>query len=198
MDLPLCISERGGNCSGPPRTENGDITTLSEKQYRSGSSVEFRCQRYYAMEGQNRSFCDNGAWIEVPICLDPCMIPKTKLESQKIEVKDGKDASENIFVQRGHSIELTCKTGYILAADSSQSASIIHCDGTTPVIPNCKEITCNSPRILNGFFRSQRTIFLYGDVIRIQCNSGFTFEPNNGGQVIECTKNGWLPPLKCV
>ncbi|XP_060546352.1 complement factor H-related protein 3-like isoform X2 [Pantherophis guttatus] len=198
MDLPLCISERGKNCSGPPRTENGDIITLSKKQYRSGSSVEFRCQTYYAMEGQNRSFCNNGTWTKVPNCLDPCMIPRTELESQKIEVKDEIDAPENIFVQHGHSIELTCRTGYVLAANSSQSAFVIHCNGTPPVIPKCKEITCNSPRISNGTFRPQRTIYHDGDLIRIQCDSGFTFDPDNGEKVVECTKNGWSPPPKCI
>lgn len=55
-----------------------------------------------------------------------------------IEVKDGTDATENIFLQRGHSIELTCKTGYVLAANSSQSIFVIQCDGTSPVIPKCK------------------------------------------------------------
>ncbi|XP_060546065.1 complement factor H-related protein 1-like isoform X2 [Pantherophis guttatus] len=198
MELPLCISERGQNCSGPPRTENGDISTLSEKQYRSGSSVEFRCQKYYAMEGQNRSFCDNGTWTKVPICLDPCMIPKAELERQKIEVKDGMDASENTFVQRGHSIELTCKTGYVLAANASQSASVIHCNGTPPVIPNCKEITCNSPRVLNGSFRPIKNIYHDGDLIRIQCDSGFILETDYGGKVVECTENGWSPSPKCV
>ncbi|XP_026579197.1 complement factor H-related protein 3-like [Pseudonaja textilis] len=69
MDFPLCISERGQSCGDPPRIENGDIIPLSEQQYRSGSSVEFRCQEYYAMEGQNRSFCDNGAWTKLPVCL---------------------------------------------------------------------------------------------------------------------------------
>ncbi|XP_058032301.1 complement factor H-like isoform X3 [Ahaetulla prasina] len=195
--LPKCL-ERGQNCSGPPRTENGDITTLSEKQYRSGSSVEFRCQTYYALEGQKRSFCDNGTWTKVPICLDPCMIPKTELESQKIEVKDEIDAPENIFVQRGHSIELTCRTGYVLAANSSQSVFVIQCDGTPPVIPKCKEITCNSPRISNGTFRPQRTIYHDGDLVRIHCDNGFTFEPDNGEKVVECTKNGWSPPPKCI
>ncbi|XP_029142225.1 complement factor H-like [Protobothrops mucrosquamatus] len=198
MELPLCISERGRNCSGPPRIENGDITTLSEKRYRSGSSVEFRCQKDYAMEDQNRSFCDNGTWTKVPICLDPCVIPRAELESQMIELKDGIDVPENTFVQRGHSIELTCRTGYVLAVDSSQSASIIHCDGTTPVIPKCKEITCNSPRISNGSFLPQRTIYHDGDLIRIRCESGFTFKPDNGEKVVECTKNGWSPPPKCV
>ncbi|KAM3841644.1 complement factor H-like [Vipera latastei] len=198
--FPGCSSqnEGGKNCNGPPRIENGDIITLSEQQYRSGSSVEFKCQRFYAMEGQKISFCNNGIWTKVPICLDPCMIPTAELEGQKIEVKDGMDASENIFVQRGHSIELICRTGYVLAADSSQSASIIHCDGTTPMIPKCKEIICNSPRILNGSFRPKRSIYRDGDLIQIQCNNGFTFEPDNRGQVVECTKNGWSPPSKCV
>lgn len=48
------------------------------------------------------------------------------------------NTSENIFVQRSHSIELTCRIGYVLEADSSQSASKIHCDGMPPVIPKCK------------------------------------------------------------
>ncbi|XP_026556251.1 complement factor H-related protein 1-like isoform X2 [Pseudonaja textilis] len=197
MDFPLCISG-GQNCSGPPRIENGDIISLSEKLYRSGSSVEFRCQTYYAMEGQNRSFCDNGTWTKVPICLDPCVISRTELESQKIDVKDEIDVPENIFIQRGHSIELTCKTGYVLEAYSSQSAFVIQCDGTPSVIPKCKEITCNSPRISNGSFRPQRTLYHDGDLIRILCDSGFTFEPDNGEKVVECTRNGWSPSPKCV
>uniref|UniRef100_A0A8C6X762 Sushi domain-containing protein n=1 Tax=Naja naja TaxID=35670 RepID=A0A8C6X762_NAJNA len=63
---PKCL---GQSCGDPPRIENGDIVPLSEQQYRSGSSVEFRCQKYYAMEGQNRSFCNNGAWTKLPVCL---------------------------------------------------------------------------------------------------------------------------------
>ncbi|XP_070602445.1 complement factor H-related protein 4-like [Erythrolamprus reginae] len=129
MELPLCISEQGEKCNSPPRIENGDIITLSEKQYRSGSSVEFRCQNYYAMEGQNISFCDNGNWTKVPICL---------------------------------------------------------------------EITCNPPRISNGYFQSRRTIYYDGDLIRIQCDSGFILENDNGEKVIECTKNGWSPSPKCI
>ncbi|KAG8132753.1 hypothetical protein E2320_010598, partial [Naja naja] len=198
MDFPLCISERGQNCSGPPRIDNGDIISLSEKWYRSGSSVEFRCQMYYAMEDQNRSFCDNGIWTKVPICLDPCVISRTELESQKIDVKDEIDVPENIFVQRGHSIELTCRTGYVLEAYSSQSTFVIQCDGTPSVIPKCKEITCNSPRISNGSFRPQRTLYHDGDLIRILCDSGLTFEPDNGEKVVECTRNGWSPSPKCV
>ncbi|XP_026579200.1 complement factor H-like [Pseudonaja textilis] len=37
-----------------------------------------------------------------------------------------------------------------------------------------------------------------GDLIRVQCDSGFTLETDNGGKVVECTKNGWSPSPKCV
>ncbi|XP_015677102.1 complement factor H-like [Protobothrops mucrosquamatus] len=60
------------------------------------------------------------------------------------------------------------------------------------------EITCSSPRISNGSFRPKRSIYYDRDLIQIQCNNGFTFEPDNGGQVVECTKKGWSPPPKCV
>uniref|UniRef100_A0A670Y8S2 Sushi domain-containing protein n=1 Tax=Pseudonaja textilis TaxID=8673 RepID=A0A670Y8S2_PSETE len=60
------------------------------------------------------------------------------------------------------------------------------------------EITCNSPRISNGSFRPQRTLYHDGDLIRILCDSGFTFEPDNGEKVVECTRNGWSPSPKCV
>lgn len=60
------------------------------------------------------------------------------------------------------------------------------------------EITCNSPRISNGSFRPQTTLYHDGDLIRILCDNGFTFEPDNGEKVVECTRNGWSPSPKCV
>uniref|UniRef100_A0A8D2IRQ1 Sushi domain-containing protein n=1 Tax=Varanus komodoensis TaxID=61221 RepID=A0A8D2IRQ1_VARKO len=63
---PKCL---GKNCSRPPTLENGDIISSSQEWYPSGSSVEFKCQWYYAMEGPNKSFCDNGSWTKKPACL---------------------------------------------------------------------------------------------------------------------------------
>uniref|UniRef100_A0A8D2IX83 Sushi domain-containing protein n=1 Tax=Varanus komodoensis TaxID=61221 RepID=A0A8D2IX83_VARKO len=53
----------------PPPGINGVMITFYQKQYTSGSSVEFRCQGSYVMEGYSRSFCDNGSWTKLPICL---------------------------------------------------------------------------------------------------------------------------------
>ncbi|XP_058032298.1 complement factor H-related protein 1-like isoform X9 [Ahaetulla prasina] len=164
----------------------------------SNHNLQFQCNEGYVLVVPSVRKCVDG-YMELPLCIsDPCVIPRTELESQKIEVKDGTDVPENIFVQRGLSIELTCRTGYVMEANSSQSAFVIQCDGTPPVIPKCKEITCNSPRLSNGSFRPQRTLYHDGDLIRILCDSGFTFQPDNGEKVVECTRNGWSPSPKCV
>ncbi|XP_044281388.1 complement factor H-related protein 1-like [Varanus komodoensis] len=140
MDLPWCISEGGKNCSRPPTLENGDIISSSQEWYPSGSSVEFKCQWYYAMEGPNKSFCDNGSWTKKPACLESCTISLAEMQRQKIEVKGEIDENEsqNIFVPRGHSAELACESGYALASDPSQAAFVIQCDGKPVVLPECK------------------------------------------------------------
>uniref|UniRef100_A0A452HB71 Sushi domain-containing protein n=1 Tax=Gopherus agassizii TaxID=38772 RepID=A0A452HB71_9SAUR len=65
---PKCFGT-GEKCGRPPTIENGDITTLSLKEYAFGSSVEYRCQHYYIIEGDRKSYCYNGIWTKVPVCL---------------------------------------------------------------------------------------------------------------------------------
>ncbi|XP_074987647.1 complement factor H [Caretta caretta] len=197
MDLPLCISERGKNCSRPPTIENGDITTFLEKGYTAGSFVEFKCQKFYAMEGQNRSFCDNGNWTKAPLCLEPCAISVEEMENQMVEL-NGR-ANETIlqwmYLKRGDFLELRCKPGYALATNLSQSTFMVQCHGNPIVYPECKEIVCDPPEVVNGRFRPQRNVYRDGDVLIITCNRGF--HTNNDQDTAECTKNGWLPPPWC-
>ncbi|XP_077681477.1 complement factor H-like [Eretmochelys imbricata] len=197
MDLPLCISERGKNCSRPPTIENGDITTFLEKGYTSGSFVEFKCQKFYAMEGQNRSFCNNGNWTKAPLCLEPCAISVEEMENQMIEL-NGR-ANETIlqwmYLKRGDFLELRCKPGYALATNLSQSTFMVQCRGNPIVYPECKEMVCDPPEVVNGRFRPQRNVYRDGDVLIITCNRGF--HTNNDQDTTECTKNGWLPPPRC-
>uniref|UniRef100_A0A8D2IZQ8 Sushi domain-containing protein n=1 Tax=Varanus komodoensis TaxID=61221 RepID=A0A8D2IZQ8_VARKO len=131
-------TERGKNCSHPPTIQNGDIVTWYQEQYTSGSSVEFKCQKYYAMEGHNKSFCDNGNWTKVPACLEPCRISLAEMEGQKIELNSNETGFQNMYVQRGHSVELTCKSGYSLVTNPSQVAFVIQCVGKPIVFPECK------------------------------------------------------------
>ncbi|XP_066482539.1 complement factor H-like isoform X2 [Tiliqua scincoides] len=195
MDLPACISERGKNCSRPPPIENGDIITLVQKQYPSGSWVEFKCQLYYAMEGPNRSFCNNGTWTKVPACLEPCVIALA--ESQQIVRKGSSydNGFQTTYLPRGDSLELSCKPGYVLETNPSQSALLIQCNEEPIVYPKCKEITCNPPQVTNGTFRPQRNMYQGADLVLIECNRGLQLE--NGQNIVECTSSGWSPSPQC-
>ncbi|XP_053893484.1 complement factor H-related protein 2 isoform X2 [Malaclemys terrapin pileata] len=188
---PQCL-ETGKKCSRPPTIENGDITTFLEKGYTSGSFVEFKCQKFYAMEGQNRSFCDDGNWTKAPLCLEPCAISVEEMENRMVELNG--TANENIlqwvYLKRGDFLELHCKPGYALATNLSQSTFMVQCNGNPIVYPECKEIVCDPPGVVNGRFRPQRNVYRNGDVLIITCNHGFQ-------DTAECTKNGWLPSPRC-
>ncbi|XP_075792827.1 complement factor H-like isoform X3 [Pelodiscus sinensis] len=198
LDLPSCISETGKNCSRPPTLENGDITTFLEKEYTSGSFVEFKCQKFYAMEGQNRSFCDNGNWTKTPVCLEPCAISMEEMGNHMVEVNES--TNENIlqwvYLNRGDFLELRCQSGYSLATNSSESTFMVQCNENPIVYPECREIVCNLPGVVNGRFRPERNIYKDGDVIIIICNRGF--HNHNGQNTAECTENGWFPPPRCT
>ncbi|XP_066480644.1 complement factor H-like [Tiliqua scincoides] len=195
MDLPACISERGKNCSRPPPIENGDIITLVQKQYPSGSWVEFKCQLYYAMEGPNRSFCNNGNWTKVPACLEPCVIALA--ESQQIVMKGSSydNGFQTTYLPHGDSLELSCKPGYVFETNPSQSALLIQCNEEPIVYPKCKEITCDPPQVTNGTFRPQRNMYQGADLVLIECNHGLQLE--NGQNMVECTSSGWSPSPQC-
>ncbi|XP_067398910.1 complement factor H-related protein 2-like [Emydura macquarii macquarii] len=197
MDLPSCISETGKNCSHPPIVENGDITTFLEKEYTSGSFIEFKCQKFYAMEGQNISFCNNGNWTKAPLCLEPCAISVEEMENQMVELNGRANESmlQRVYLEHGDFLELRCKHGYALATNLSQSTFMVQCNGNPIVYPECKEIVCDPPGVVNGRFRPQRNMYRGGDVIIITCDHGFLI--HNGHNTAECTKNGWLPPPSC-
>ncbi|XP_039340369.1 complement factor H-like isoform X2 [Mauremys reevesii] len=200
MDLPSCISETGKNCSRPPTIENGDITTFLEKGYTSGSFVEFKCQLFYAMEGQNRSFCDNGNWTKAPLCLEPCAISVEEMENQKVELngRPNENISQRVYLKRGDFLELRCKPGYELATNLSQSTFTVQCNGNPIVYPECKEIRCDPPTVANGTYHPKKSLFRELEAIRVDCNQGFHFETDNKDRRAECTKNGWLPIPRCI
>uniref|UniRef100_A0A452V4H0 Sushi domain-containing protein n=1 Tax=Ursus maritimus TaxID=29073 RepID=A0A452V4H0_URSMA len=63
--LPQCV----GKCGPPPPIDNGDITSFPLPAYAPGSSVEYRCQAFYALQGNRNVICSNGQWSEPPKCL---------------------------------------------------------------------------------------------------------------------------------
>ncbi|CAM5161533.1 unnamed protein product, partial [Natator depressus] len=178
--------ETGKNCSRPPTIENGDTTTFLEKGYTSGSFVEFKCQKFYAMEGQNRSFCDNGNWTKAPLCLEQQGGVRKHDQSLKAvaeaRIQRGAITSAGFTWSTTRMTLLSCFIIQLLWAFCAQG----------------QEITCDPPLVTNGTFQPQKRVFREEDVIRVDCNPGFHFETDNMEKTAECTKNGWLPIPRCI
>ncbi|ETE57043.1 Complement factor H, partial [Ophiophagus hannah] len=161
-------------------------------KYLENDRVQYRCNPGYVLEGPEWIQCKGQEWTpRPPKCLAPCSITRQQLAAKNLFVFGNQRKAR--LIQSNQSLQFQCNEGYVLVVPSVRKCVDGYMD-----LPLCiSEITCKSPRIPNGTFRPQRTIYHDGDLIRMQCDSGFTFEPDNGEKVVECTKNGWSPPLKC-
>ncbi|XP_034505955.1 complement factor H-related protein 1-like [Ailuropoda melanoleuca] len=65
---PKCADSEG-KCGPPPPIDNGDITSFPLPVYAPGSTVEYKCQAFYVLEGQRTITCRDGQWSSPPKCL---------------------------------------------------------------------------------------------------------------------------------
>ncbi|XP_044288191.1 complement factor H-related protein 1-like [Varanus komodoensis] len=185
MDLPSCISERGKNCSHPPTIQNGDIVTWYQEQYTSGSSVEFKCQKYYAMEGHNKSFCDNGNWTKVPACLEiTCNSPS---------VAAGTFRPQRNVYQYEDFILITCDSSS--RVDKEQHFAECTRNGWSPA-PECGNRTCREPpTVANGdIVKGAANSYPPGHQVHYQCYEGFAMK---GSATVTCERKTWSEPPRC-
>ncbi|XP_077188837.1 complement factor H-like isoform X2 [Paroedura picta] len=193
MDLPLCIpAESGINCRQPPTVENGDTINLSQKEYTSGSLVQFKCQQYYTIEGDNRAFCDNGNWTKVPACLVICTAPK---------VNNGSFHPVQRQYRFEDIIQLYCNRGYEPGSHATTSKCTKY--GWLPS-PTCVPKRCVYPDIKNGvlswaniYYREEFFPKKEGQIIDFRCYHGFLPENRKRWYRVTCTKLGWNPEPRC-
>ncbi|XP_036610388.1 complement factor H-related protein 2-like [Trichosurus vulpecula] len=107
--VPECIEEVG-KCGPPPPINNGDITSFALHEYAPGSRVEYRCQKYYVLQGSPIVTCRNGLWTKEPTCLETCTISKEMMMKNNIELK-WVDA-EKIYSKTGEMTEFVCIRGF--------------------------------------------------------------------------------------
>ncbi|XP_036610386.1 complement factor H [Trichosurus vulpecula] len=108
-ELPQC-KEEVGKCGPPPPINNGDITSFALHEYAPGSRVEYRCQKYYVLQGSPTVTCRNGLWTREPTCLEACTISKEMMMKNNIELR-WLDA-EKIYSKTGEMTEFVCIRGF--------------------------------------------------------------------------------------
>ncbi|XP_038601673.1 complement factor H-related protein 1-like [Tachyglossus aculeatus] len=199
MDFPLCILAKGKNCGPAPGISNGDILSLNKKVYSAGDFVEYKCQKLYALDGESRSFCSDGRWTAVPKCLSPCSVTEKDLATRNMMKKT---TSEQIgYLQVGNSLEIECRTGYILEHGSDFK---VQCGKDEIIYPQCtercelstKEMAENNIQLF--WTSSMKQIFgSHLDTYEFTCRSGYTEDPDSSPFRVPCLKGKMQYP-KCV
>ncbi|XP_043856169.1 complement factor H-related protein 3-like isoform X2 [Dromiciops gliroides] len=116
MDFPTCISEEVGKCGPPPPINNGGTINFLSPEYAPGSTVEYRCQQFYVLQGSPIVTCRNGLWTKEPTCLEACIASKEMMSKNNIELRRRND--DRLYVRTGQEMEFTCRWGYRLAPRS--------------------------------------------------------------------------------
>ncbi|XP_019357576.1 PREDICTED: coagulation factor XIII B chain isoform X1 [Gavialis gangeticus] len=194
---PECIKMQE-NCTSPPLIQNGAVVGPLLTKYTTGSSVQYRCQRYHVLEGFETIHCVEGNWTPQPACLEPCTINEHVLNNNNILLKWGLEG-ELIFLH-GDIIEFLCKQGYELSQSTGTSPLTAHCNRGKINYPICimeepKE-KCGFPPIIKngGFVDSPLTEYDSGSSVEYNCSS---FHFLNGSKRIYCSEGQWTTPPIC-
>uniref|UniRef100_A0A8C0WBP4 Sushi domain-containing protein n=1 Tax=Castor canadensis TaxID=51338 RepID=A0A8C0WBP4_CASCN len=124
---PMCISTKSAqSCGPPPPVSNGDITSFPLQTYPPGSTVNYRCQSFYELQGSAVITCSNGQWSQPPKCLDACVISEENMNKNNIQLKW--KSNKRIYVKTGNIVEFACKSTF-KAKTSVQSFQAICKEG---------------------------------------------------------------------
>ncbi|XP_073438977.1 complement factor H-related protein 5-like [Dendrobates tinctorius] len=123
--LPVCLAKKP--CGRPPQILDGEITTTITDTYNSGSSVTYKCQKYFRIHGLKAIKCQDGKWGEPPVCLEPCTTSETHMHENHITLiwKNGNsnhcirsDENENFakkcYLKHNQIIKFACLPGYTI------------------------------------------------------------------------------------
>ncbi|XP_012872748.1 PREDICTED: coagulation factor XIII B chain-like [Dipodomys ordii] len=193
---PKCV-EQIENCGPPPNITNGVIVGGVLASYTPGSSVEYRCNEHYRLNGSAMSYCEKRAWSSPPVCMEPCTLSEDDMTKNNIEVKYKNEGK----VLHGDLIEFRCKEGYELSPSTHSSELSVKCHRGELKYPSCirkeRRNGCPPPPIpVNSKIESHSTFHDHDEeVVHIECERHFELR---GSHEMRCEHGEWTEPPKCV
>ncbi|XP_075473082.1 coagulation factor XIII B chain-like isoform X1 [Ascaphus truei] len=129
---PICL-ELGRACSSsPPAIRHGEIKDPVQPLYASGSVVEYQCQQYYKLQGNQKVRCENGQWSDPPVCLEPCTVEPRGLAANNIQLR-WKDVGK-LYSEHDSVIEFSCLPGFEIQPPASFR---VKCNRGKVLYPKC-------------------------------------------------------------
>ncbi|XP_069593389.1 complement factor H-related protein 5-like isoform X1 [Ranitomeya imitator] len=147
-ESPVCLAKKP--CGRPPQILNGEVTATIKDTYDTGSSVTYKCQKYFIVNGHKMIKCQDGNWGEPPVCLEPCTTSETHMHENHITLiwKNGNsnhcirsDENENYakkcYVKHNQIIKFACLPGYMIY---NKMELISMCNKGTLSYPRCLKV----------------------------------------------------------
>ncbi|XP_075473079.1 complement factor H-related protein 4-like isoform X2 [Ascaphus truei] len=174
-ELPTC-EEMTNSCGPPPVVMYADLSEPAQDVYPSGSTVVYRCQTRYKLEGNRKIKCNNGVWDDPPICLEPCTPDNSSMEENHITLRWL--VPYTVYNEDGEEVEFICLFGYELYPPSEL---VTACKRGVLLYPKCvKKEACR----LNQDKLDENSLELDpihgssvwygdGDTVQFKCKQGF-------------------------
>ncbi|XP_042319415.1 complement factor H [Sceloporus undulatus] len=186
----LCTAQKVQNgCGPPPRRDREELSDLSVKDsYSHDEQVLYNCRPGYIKVGRFRMRCNNGRWEQMPPFIEcrrkPCGNPGD-LQYGSFELVEGEDFSF------GARVVYQCDEGYKMLSHTNYREC--RADGWSNAVPHCEITKCypvtepkNGKILMTGIMDLDQD-FLYGHLLRFECNENFKIK---GSNQIVCTSDG--------
>ncbi|XP_019357577.1 PREDICTED: coagulation factor XIII B chain isoform X2 [Gavialis gangeticus] len=193
---PECIKMQE-NCTSPPLIQNGAVVGPLLTKYTTGSSVQYRCQRYHVLEGFETIHCVEGNWTPQPACLEP----KEKCGFPPIIKNGGFVDSPLTEYDSGSSVEYNCSSFHFL-----NGSKRIYCsEGQWTTPPICFEPCTLSHNIMdknNLILRwsfDNRLHYIHGEYVEFHCKENHLQAPSTSMSDfrVQCNR-GQLAYPRCI
>ncbi|XP_006892182.1 PREDICTED: complement factor H-like [Elephantulus edwardii] len=178
-------------CGHPGDTPFGSFKLTVRNEFEYGAKVVYTCSEGYQLIGAiNYRECEPEGWSNhIPLCEVVKCSPVTEPENGRV-ISDALEPGQEYSF--GQVVRFECDSRFKL--DGPQE---IHCsaDGTwSGEMPNCVEISCSIPEILNGRAVSTKKSYKENERLQYKCNQGFEYTERGDAT---CTKFGWSPSPSC-
>ncbi|XP_074008515.1 complement factor H [Numenius arquata] len=179
-----------------PVIENGRLSRSLEYgkhlyfPMRPGQQATYSCNSGYSTPSGHswvHMVCSERGWSPQPKCLKECDVGYLE---------------NGYFLHRQHAYKEGEKLNYRCNDDfhTEQEDGEVTCtkDGWSPP-PRCvRNKKCQNIQLDNGYFTLERKTFRLQEKVTYTCHTGFVTPEGQETGEVECQKNGWTPPPKCI
>ncbi|XP_067454258.1 complement factor H-like [Thunnus thynnus] len=180
------------SCGHPGDAQFADFELDKGDDFVFGSQVVYTCHKGYQMVSRtNHRRCLAGGWDGVvPVC-EALQCPVIHVDSNVQVMGDPEEANY------GNVIRFRCKTSNQILHGFTE----IYCDENgewSGDAPKCEEITCDKPRIENGYVIGEIQTYKEDDILDFACNPKYKPSEERNSKCIKLGNTAnWSPTPAC-